>query len=496
MLPNNVIHSVHGKLGDDSPPVDITALIAAACRHNGAGGIVFHFHGGLVNHAAGLAIANNLYPRYQEAGAFPVFFVWDSGLLETIKNNAGDIAREKLFGLLWKRIGATVARKYAQSEGSRGIQLLPQVNTDGMWRDIDTALAVGNVASLSMVEPVLVDGISPLSDFERKSVEAELALDSELIQAINEVSNGLLTPAEIDANLGIRGVTRVMGSTATLMDPRALRTYLERPTPDARGILMPWTFIVGIVKVAARVIARKVQGRDHGLHATVVEEILREFYIGNIGGMVWSEMKDDTRACFEDGPETYAGTAVLAALKQQVDVGHSPKITLVGHSTGSVFIAYFLEKAAQMLPTGMKFDVIFEAPAILSELMATTLNQHGGLIRDFRMFTMNDDYETRDVLIPVLYPHSLLYFISGVLEESADIPLAGLERFYDAKHYPASDFPSAQALRDFIGRQKHGAVWSVATGTSGQEATAQHHGDCDDDPKIVASLQHLLQRGF
>ena len=42
---------------------------------------------------------------------------------------------------------------------------------------------------------------------------------------------------------------------------------------------------------------------------------------------------------------------------------------------------------------------------------------------------MTDELEQADRLIPVIYPHSLLYFVSGVLEDEADKPLLGMERY-------------------------------------------------------------------
>ena len=50
----------------------------------------------------------------------------------------------------------------------------------------------------------------------------------------------------------------------------------------------------------------------------------------------------------------------------------------------------------------------------------------------FRMFTMTDDAERKDGLLPVVYPRSLLYFVSGLLETGPDgkgepgDPLVGL----------------------------------------------------------------------
>src|SRR5215208_3898673 len=58
--------------------------------------LVVHFHGGLVNQAAGTATAERLEPLYAAVG-YPVFFVWHSGLGETISGNLGAILEERIF---------------------------------------------------------------------------------------------------------------------------------------------------------------------------------------------------------------------------------------------------------------------------------------------------------------------------------------------------------------------------------------------------------------
>jgi len=56
----------------------------------------------LVTKAHGVATAERLAPFYEAKGILPVFFVWESGLFETIKNNAREIFDEKMFKALLK----------------------------------------------------------------------------------------------------------------------------------------------------------------------------------------------------------------------------------------------------------------------------------------------------------------------------------------------------------------------------------------------------------
>ena len=64
--------------------------------------------------------------------------------------------------------------------------------------------------------------------------------------------------------------------------------------------------------------------------------------------------------------------------------------------------------------------LLFLAPASRIQLFADVITSHGRRLGNFRMFTMSDALERKDRLVPVIYPHSLLYFISGVLESAYD----------------------------------------------------------------------------
>src|ERR1051326_6028432 len=103
-------------------------------------------------------------------------------------------------------------------------------------------------------------------------------------------------------------------------------------------------------------------------------------------------------------------------------------ITLVGHSTGAVYINNLINRAAQALPN-TKFNVVLLAPASRMDDFALVLGKHNNSIANFRMFSMTDASEAKDHLLGIIYPRSLLYFISGVLEGEADVPIVGMNRF-------------------------------------------------------------------
>ncbi|HRF79993.1 MAG TPA: hypothetical protein PL070_07900, partial [Flavobacteriales bacterium] len=121
--------------------------------------------------------------------------------------------------------------------------------------------------------------------------------------------------------------------------------------------------------------------------------------------------------------------------------------------------------------------------------------------RRFRMFTMTDENERNDQLIPklkLIYPHSLLYFISGVLEKDGegDMPIVGMQRYYDARLYSGSKHPAIVPFRTLVDQHAAHAVWSKQLGQNGLTSASLSHGDFDDDPATRSSLVHILQHGF
>jgi hypothetical protein len=493
---NHVIHLENGRLAADTPPDAVRSLVGRALEHGG-NGIVVHFHGGLVNYANGMATAESLHGEYLDAGAYPVFFVWESGLIETITNNLDQIRREEIFRLIWKRLVNIVLRKIGQSDTDRSFGVLPPIDDATVQTAIDRAVLADERLPLDQAEPAVPDGIEDLTEAERQTLMDELLLDPELPSAIEEISNGLRPPAQVEADMVSRAAT-VQGSSATLMDPRALDELVERPDPTSRGVVSTMTMIKAIVSIAARIIHRFTRGRDHGFHATVVEEILRGLYLANVGELIWTQIKQDTADAFGADETVHGGTAFLTALRDALGTDPPPHITLVGHSTGAVYISEFLDRVTEILPDTVRFGVVFEAPAATLAKAAATIESHSSRITGFRMFTMDDSHERQDRLVPVLYPHSLLYFVSGVVEPSADTPLVGMHRFYDPSRFPDGEFPAIKIVRDFVGHSD-GAAWSVTAPEAPlgwrSEATTHTAFDYEDRPTL-SSVKQIIRNGF
>ena len=337
--------------------------------------LVVHFHGGNVNRAEGMAIAEQMLPRYREAGAYPVFFVWHSGIGEVIHD----------LRTRWSR----------------------------PWR----------------------------------------AQAREII------------------------------SFHTLHYIRKLRPR----------------HIYDLCNLFKRLVTRFTNGRSHGLRATFIEEFMRVFFLTDFGNRVWRLMKHEALDAFQVDQNIYGGTAFLAGLGRRWNEGYQPRIILVAHSGGSIYLCHFLQSAATHLPQA-KFDIVFLAAAVTVELFDETLKKHGERIENFRNFALTDKLECADKLIPFLYPRSLLYFMSGVCEHDdkthsdlGDVPLVGMQRFvFNARTYPN---PDVAALRRYLG-EKNRATWSINEQRPGlATATTEHVGFCRDEATI-SSIQYIIKNGF
>jgi hypothetical protein len=139
---------------------------------------------------------------------------------------------------------------------------------------------------------------------------------------------------------------------------------------------------------------------------------------------------------------------------------------------------------------------VFLAPACTSEHFANVLNGHDKLIDRFRMFTMDDAHESADRVLGAVYPRSLLFLVSGLLEvdggESRCVPLAGLARYLSGPEH-AKEY--VRAVRQFIsadGQHRLVTSPSPADAPVGMRAGAVSHGAFDNDGLVHESLRHMI----
>jgi hypothetical protein len=495
---DHIIHSRGGMLTEGtSSTTDVERIIGRAVGNAPPRGIAIHFHGGLVSRTAGLNIAQKLAPPYERAGVYPIVFVWESGFFEALKNNLNDILKHKVFQELVKKASEWVLKKDAGAVVTRGRG--QTINTAQVRNDFDEWFA-GHAAT----PPVRLDspssstlatrGVEP--DEEELAVEIEVQIETDPDTEFEATLAGLL----VSSGRGSEAVTRGAGIAPkpvdVIVDQAALDAMFPvQPAGTTRGGISWYLVAKFVARVVITVLRRFWNGRDHGAYTTVVEEVLRAAYLSKVGEVVWRQMKKDTADAFQLGESV--GTMLLNALAGHQSAGRAlPTITLIGHSTGAIYINHLIRHAAMRLP-GVCFNVIFLAPACRNDDFADVLKAHGTLVGNFRMFAMQDQFELQDRLVPIIYPRSLLYFVSGVLEGDSDVPILGMQRFLNSSTvFSEAKFPEVSSVRSFLTKKPSYAVWSVVAGQSGMCSSSKSHGDFDDDADTLASIAVILAQGF
>jgi hypothetical protein len=104
---------------------------------------------------------------------------------------------------------------------------------------------------------------------------------------------------------------------------------------------------------------------------------------------------------------------------------------------------------------------------------------------------MLDEVERADVLVPLVYPHSLLYLVSGIFEDEPDTPIVGMQRYYSRE--APYDTPEVLSCVDYLLASPKRTVWSVVN--NGLSSSAQKHGDFDNDVPTLESLRYIIANG-
>jgi hypothetical protein len=244
--------------------------------------------------------------------------------------------------------------------------------------------------------------------------------------------------------------------------------------------------------IVIRIIRRFRAGRDHGFYATVLEEFVREMYLDLIGAAVWGMMKKDAADHFlTDG----FGTALIKAFVE----GRPSLVAVCGHSAGAIW-ATALIKAVAAMPDPPDMRIVFLAPAVRLDQIVEVIDPKPGFIKAFRMFTMRDELERIDPVLGLgtaaIYPSSLLYLISGILEDEnaeafPDAPLLGMQRFLGEDSAWLGDdkqIADVRRVKTFLNGAGSSIVWSTTEGEAGLSSSALAHGAFDDDQPTLKSV--------
>lgn len=523
--PTNALYLRDGKY-DGMTRADVAATFAAFRAQTATNRLALFFHGGLVDKASGQQGAANEYEKYKDV-VFPLFFIWESGIWEVLAHHLPLIFAETIFGRIVDHANDLLTSKLSQAQGAQ--------HREGTALDVKLDLADLTPEQLILTSADLDSFMSAIKNDEQIQHEAV---------AIARTSNA------VDA---LMPTTRICGSLQlsprTYMSPEIVRAVrgayaqANRRNLGTAEKLDALPFNVGGAIEAAGVIAkaaepvvincvkRLVANRHHGVACTIVEEVLRALYLANAGSSIWEEMKRETEYAF--GPESarYGGTAVIEELCAQLKQKPGTPVTLVGHSTGAIYIGNFLRHVDIALraqgDTTTMFDVILMAPASTMDFYA---RNYASRVRGIRIFQMNDATEQQDHLMSKdvgpddpsilgkMYPRSLLYLVSGVCEyfegeggsgphtfDGDDMPILGMDRFYaQPAVFTPGDYPSVgQARAQFAvapptAPAKYVRVLSPTPPTpdDGYRSTAEKHANFPGDGPTMNSIRVCFKQGL
>jgi hypothetical protein len=426
--------------------------------------LVIHFHGGLVNETAGMETADRMHDLYStrtEAQAYA--FIWKTGLMETFRDNLTKIHQTKLFRLLLEMILKKVGNKFGITLGGKGLynlsneEFVLEMMKDRPFENMQITPEAKSIA------------LSEMEDEE--NLERELQREFEIMMEME---------AYEDLEIEMEREKDIVKS----------ENLMEFPDTSSKGIISTAKVVIALAKIGIRVAKRILNQRDHGPYPTVVEEIFREIFIADLGSFVWSAMKEKAEDMWKSNNglqdlEQHAGTYFLNSLNEYNQNNEPIVLDLVGHSAGSIVICNLLKAIDTLGIKNIKIrKIIFLAPACRCDLFKSEVVDHPERFKDFYLFTMNDELETHDALIKGIYTRSLLYLVSGCLEDNGkgyDEYILGIQRHIEHKGVYSDD----QLLKDvhqFLYKQEKRIVYSPQDldQEEGYRCIAYKHGDFDN----------------
>lgn len=199
------------------------------------------------------------------------------------------------------------------------------------------------------------------------------------------------------------------------------------------------------------------------------------------GRPVWSQMKENAMLASEDG----GGADFLAGRLAQLALeGHEFELHLVGHSAGSILLAF-------LLPTleawGLKTSTItLYAPACTTELFRSNYMPYLDQAMRMTIFNLNEEYEQDDDVVGV-YNKSLLYLVAEAFEAKKRTPLLGMQK------YLTEDKVIAAALGEPKQRTRSATIYSAGGPSVTLRSTSTNHGGFDNDADTLNSTLRIIR---
>ncbi|WP_262147130.1 hypothetical protein [Chryseobacterium foetidum] len=451
--------------------------------------IVLYFHGGLVPAKDGMDTAKRIVKYVEKnTNAHPVCFIWETGLSKTVAHNLDIAGKSEFFKKLMVKVIKVAGKKL-------GIEAVDNI---GNSKGVETMKESEINSELNKEEPF---GNYQVNDSSKSAsvVDAETVnTDAELkARILPEIEAELEEEIESDEEFKRVAAEEKSDEESKLINPE----YVGAEVAEGKGIISSAKLITASVKITYNVIKRHIQKTDHDFYPTVIEEILREIYVSNIGNWLWGSMKKKAAAMWKPSDFTgdyqnwHVGSYVIKKLEDyQKEIGKPLTIDLVGHSAGSIVICELFKKLKSE-KSDLKFrNIMFFAPACRCDLFDEAILTSPQRFSSFRIFTMKDELEKQDHLVKHFYPRSLLYLISGILEEERDAQILGLQRhIIGNKPYVGDMFTRIKTFLADEGK----IVYSKSDDTAlngFKTGSLSHSGFDDDEETTLDSMVYIINQ--
>lgn len=492
--------------GTVAPPVPLEDVFAGLLE-SGARRMTIYFDSGLTSRDAALDLIQRLHPDLGEnCYSYPVFMLWGNDVAERIETAMLDVIESSpLFMRVLKHVMRSVSRLLVQAQvGPPDSAPLLRAR-----RAIEEErLFSADPASLTVLDALITPAVQSLTDKDVGGLQAALAADAQADRALRAMM----------AAISRRGLRRTTGpqdiagqsldGSATGYLSRAILTWLasgksgskvEDRARRATGAA-DW-FFAGDVLCS---VVQRVQDRtDHGFLPTILEEMYRTMYADKVGRFLWDAVKAEAASAFTSQPAPHDGAipggARFLQLLDAYQAQHGAvELNLIAYSAGSIPLAYFVHSGVNVVSKRFSLrNVALLAPACSFDLFAANVALHQERIGALRIFTMSDARERSDAvvkLMPIAYPSSLLYLVSGLFEDQPDTPLVGL-----ARHLQSTTLARSAEMRLFLEQFDPPAVVYAPTGedaAAGQSAHFTNHfgeGGPVNDRATLDSIAFLIR---
>lgn len=200
----------------------------------------------------------------------------------------------------------------------------------------------------------------------------------------------------------------------------------------------------GIYGAIAKIVIRFLIKTNHELFPTITEELISKLKLVKIlkkfAQKHWNTVDKNSNKIWTNKNGDYFMNELNKIFEE--DTVSKPKIDFVSHSAGSIAISYFIKNIQQK---NIKINnILMIVPAIKFKLFQTNIfiNQH--TYKKLTIYNLDQVSEEKDNLISLfnfglIYPASLLYFVSGIAEKGNgfnDMTILGMHRYFkDHKIY-------------------------------------------------------------